>query len=207
MPKTVGLAQRHKKYLEIVSFPKNEVPCAAGLYCRAKEFYQVFRLAFGDGFRTVLERRIPNTDLLGAALVNYHLAIELLLKSLICLKEGFLEKTLETHDLTVLLTRAQSHFPSLSKVQDNPNHMLLLQELSSSFDAIRYAEGTTMLSHNKKKGWGSKTPLQELSELLEEIFSILLQCFDSHRKIAPPALDTDQKEIEKSAGETRSPLN
>jgi len=54
----------------------------------------------------------------------------------------------------------------------------LLNELSNSFDQIRYAEASICLSHNKNKGWKDKTPLQELSEHLDEIFNILFMVFE-----------------------------
>lgn len=178
MPKLVGLSQQNMKYLEVCPFPKEEMPCAVLLFGQAKSFYRIFKKNFGDGFRAVADRRIPNTEDLGACLVNYHLSIELMLKGLICLKHGSFDKNLETHDLIILLEKARALYPALSKIENNTDCVLLLRELSNSFNTLRYAEGSICLSHNKKQGWNAKAPLNELSELLDKIFSTLLRSFE-----------------------------
>ncbi len=192
MPKTVGLTQQHKKYLEILKFPNDSMPCAALLYHQAISFFRVFKLAFGNGSKTVKaynnenktfsEYTIGNIENLSVCLVNYHLSVELMLKALICLKEGSLEKDLETHNLIVLLEKARPLYSALAKIDDNTDYKLILQELSNAFNQIRYAEATIALSHNKRSGWKMKMPLQELSDLLVHIFVILSEIFEEARK-------------------------
>ena len=174
MSKSVGLSRVNKKYLEIIPFPK-ETPCAGMLWFQAKSFYRIFKNEFKDGFKIVFGHKIPNMDNLGACLSIYHFAVELMLKGLIHLKNA--NYTSRSHNLINLLREAQIFHPNLSHIANNSNHMLLLQELGASFDIIRYAEGTICLSHNKKGGWENKTPNQELSEILDEIFNILDHSF------------------------------
>ena len=179
MPKSVGLSRNNRKYLEVQRF-SSDTPYAALLYGQAISFYQVFKMGFKDGTKIIFGDMFPNTENLGAYLVNYHFAIELLLKSLICLKDNNMH--FKTHDLIKLLHQAQVYHPDLSNIENNPDHILLLRELSASFKAIRYAEGTICLSHNKKSGWETKAPNQEFSEMLDEIFKILNHSFKEETK-------------------------
>ncbi|NGX36402.1 MAG: hypothetical protein K1000chlam1_01248 [Candidatus Anoxychlamydiales bacterium] len=183
MPKTVGLSQQHKKYLQIFPFSKKNTLCSASFYNHAKSFYNIFRQAFGNGSKIILNTHIPNTQNLGVCLVNYHFAVELILKSLICLNNpSFDKEELKTHDLIELLKIALPHYSVLSKISDNGEYILLLEELSIYFSDIRYAQTTISLSHNKKRGWKDKTPLQELSEILHDIFLIPLNAFEKAAK-------------------------
>ena len=97
-----------------------------------------------------------------ACFTNFHFAIELLLKSLIYLK---IDKQQKTHNLIDLLSTASQLYPNLLQIDQNLDYKLLLKELSDNFDKIRYCEGSICLSHNKKQGWKSKKPLEELSEI------------------------------------------
>lgn len=193
MAKTVGLSRQNKKYLEVGKFPKDSLPNSALLYHQGKSFYQVFRMTFGMGYQTILGHDIPNMKNLGACLVNFHFSIEMLLKSLICLKEENKPRMTQTHDLVHLIKIAHEIYPSLSKIFDNTDYTLLLKELSCSFDVIRYAEGSICLSHNKKSGWKTKKPLEELSEKMHSIFTILESTFKEETKQAQTENDSNQK--------------
>lgn len=192
MSKLAGLSQQQKKYLEIVRFPKNIRPCSALLFRQAISFFHVFKLIFGHGSKTIKafnnesktfsEHNLENTEDLSVALVNYHFSIEMMLKGFICLKIGSLKKELQTHDLMKLLKEALPHYSVLSKIDKNLSYKLTIQELSGSFDIIRYGEGTISLSNNKRTGWISKMPLQELSEIFDGIFIILFELYEEVRK-------------------------
>lgn len=161
--------------LEFLPFTKDFNP-AGLLYNQSKNFYLTFRTVFGNGYKTILGHDIPNFDLLGPCIVNYHFAIELMLKSLICLKS----KTHPwTHDLIKLLESAISFYPQLTAIYNNSGNKLLLIEISNI--GIRYAEGTISLRHNNKDNWQEKKPLQELSEVMENIFTILKNSFEKSK--------------------------
>ncbi len=171
MIQSVGLSKTDEKMLEFIAFPDGSN--SALLYVQAKAFYSAFRMVFASGYETVLTYNIPKFDVLGPCLVNYHLAVELMLKSLIALKGVLPEKT---HKLIKLLTIAIPFYPQLSVIYENVELKLLLQEISKT--GIRYAEGTTCLRHNICQ---EKKPLQELSEAMEYVFATLKQAFENAR--------------------------
>jgi len=180
MAKTVGLSQADKKMLEFLPFKKKINP--AGLfYNQSKNFYSIFRISFGNGHKTILGHDLPNFDLLGPCIVNYHFAIELMLKGLIHLKVNPLPKKrdLKTHALIKLLEIAMPFYPELSNIAKNSEYTLLLTEISHA--GIRYAEGTICIRHNNKGNWQEKKPMQELSAAMENIFSILKNTFEKSR--------------------------
>ena len=117
----------------------------------------------------------------------------MLLKSLICLKREDKLQMPETHDLVYLIKIAHKSYPTLSKIYDNTDYMLLLQELSSSFNVIRYAEGLICLSHNKRSEWKSKKPLEELSNMMCNIFMILDSTFKQETKQEQTENGSNQK--------------
>ncbi len=193
MTKTVGLSRESTKYLEILKFPKDLTPNPGLLYQQGKSFYKVFRMAFGEGHRSILGHTIPNTENLGVCLVNYHFSIEMLLKSLIVLKNNHKTQKIKTHQLVNLINIAAESYPALSKITDNKDYILLLKELSNSFDLIRYAEGSILLSHNKRSGWKSKKPLEELSNIMHDIFMTLESTFKQEIKKQQTENDSNQK--------------
>jgi HEPN domain-containing protein len=174
MAKNIGLSRNHKKMFEFLPFPPN-TPQAGLLYNQAICCYTVFRKNFGHGYLTVFECEIPNLEAVGINLILYHLAVELMLKALISLKNGKFE---EVHDIYALLKRASKIFPNISRLIENIEYELLIRELSAWCIHIRYAEGSLTFRHNNKRGWQSKKPFQEFSEALEDIFNTLKQAFD-----------------------------
>ncbi len=180
MVKNIGLSQLDEKMLEFLPFPKNINP-AGSLYNQSKGFYFTFRAAFGNGYKTILGHNIPNFNCLGPCIVNYHFAIELMVKSLIHLKVKPLpkKKDLEIHTLIKLLKIALPFYPELNVIINNSEYNHLLTEITHM--GIRYTEGTIALRHNNKGNWQDKKPLQELSEAMEDIFSILKNTFEKSR--------------------------
>jgi len=174
MAKTIGLTQTNKKYIEIHKFPQNIRHSAVLLYGQGISFYRIFRKSFGNGYKTIFGHDIPNMENLNACFTNFHFAVELLLKSLIYLK---IDEQQKTHNLIDLLSTASQHYPNLLQIDQNIDYKLLLKELSDNFDTIRYCEGTICLSPNKKQSWKSKKPLEELSEIMHNIFIILDSTF------------------------------
>ena len=171
MVQNVGLSKTDEKMLEFIAFTDGSN--SSLLYGQAKAFYSAFRMVFGNGYETVLAHNVPKLEVLGPSLVNYHFAVELMLKSLIALKGVTPDKT---HKLIKLLTIAIPHYPQLSVIYENVELKLLLQEISKI--GIRYAEGTTCLRHNICQ---EKKPLQELSEAMEYIFAMLKHSFENAR--------------------------
>jgi HEPN domain-containing protein len=171
MVQNVGLSKTDEKMLEFVAFPEGNK--SVSLYVQAKAFYLAFRMVFANGYEIILAYEIPKIDVLGPSLVNYHFAVELMLKGLIALKGVTPDKT---HNLIKLLTKAISHYPRLSVIYENLELKLLLQEISNI--GIRYAEGATCLRHNICL---EKKPLQELSEAMDHIFTTLKISFENTR--------------------------
>lgn len=157
----------------MVPYPKG-IPYAGLFYQRAQQFFRIFQNGFGVGFLHVDGTEIANTDNIGALLTNYHISIELLLKALLCLRSIPFEKI---HNLLKLLDAVEASYGILLSVEMR----LLLQELGSSFDHIRYSEGMICLGTNKRKGWADKHPLEELTKLLYDAFLVLDKVFKDKR--------------------------
>jgi hypothetical protein len=174
----IGLSRESKKYLDVVLYPK-DIGMAAMLYVQGKEFYRAFKILFGNGYYEVLDGiKIPNTN--STFLVNYHLSIECLLKSIICLKTKVIDKKHENHDLNFLLKEACLLFPDLHKTM-KCEYILLLETLGNNFSIIRYQQGMICWSGNKRKGWQTKDPQEEISKIFDDIFNILENFFRENR--------------------------
>lgn len=177
MAKTAGLSQASPKMLEFSPFPK-EFPQAALLYRQAMGFYRVFKNTFGHGYQIVLEKYHIPIDDISPCIVNFHFAVELILKSLIALRG----KYDYDHKIAAHLKKATEYHPKLFKILNNSEYMLLLEELGENFHKIRYSEGTLCLRHNNKEGWEHKKPLEELSESFHDILNILFRAFEEATK-------------------------
>lgn len=178
MVKSVGLSREDEKYLEIKRFRKEYEQCAAILYTNSINFYRVFNQIFGNGYQIVLGNKIPNLENLSVCLSNFHFAVELMLKALISLKQ---KKFDFIHNLTKLLDKVVNYYPGLSLLKEDLSSRLVLEELSKSFNIIRYGGGTICLSHNKKNDLRDSQPLKEFSEILDFIFHTLKSVFDKER--------------------------
>ena len=60
-------------------------------------------------------------------------------------------------------------------------YRLILEELATHFDGLRYMEGTLCIRHNEK-GWKNKKPLQELSDALYLVYEVLIKKFEQEIK-------------------------
>lgn len=178
----VGLGQRHSKMIEfkplgILSDEQKHI----FLYKSSHQFYNAFKSIFGDGYITVIASNTgnkfdaPNFDVLVAAFVNYHFAIEIMLKALLCLALGkkYNPEEYNNHELIKLIADVEKSYPCLAKITKNNETMLLLEELGNHCIPLRYGECSISLRPNKKNGWKDKKILQELSEVLKDIFSLL----------------------------------
>lgn len=176
MPKTVGLSQTSLKMLEFLPFHE-DLNRAGCLYHQAMGFFTVFKNIFGNGHQVVLEKHAVSIDNLSPCIVNYHFAVELMLKSLISRKNNKTDLQIKSfrHNLVTLVKKAANDYEKLLKITNNSEYMLLLETLSENFNKIRYLEGTICLRHNNKEGWEQKKPLQEFSESLYDIFNTLIE--------------------------------
>ncbi len=174
LAKSIGLGRGRKKMLEFKPFQKGINP-AALLYRGSLGFYKSFCATFGDGCIVVSGLEVPSLENLNASLVLFHLAVELMLKSLLALRDGELKDSHRNHNIDDLLNDLLSAYPKLVEISTSKQYMLVLVELSNFYNAIRYCEGTICLRHNEKKS--SVKPLQEFSAALHHIYQLLCECF------------------------------
>src|SRR5580704_6893018 len=93
-----GMPVSSKKNIECIKLPKGINP-AALLFNQALEFYHVFCVSIGRGVHAAKLGDDPfYLPSVGVCLTILHFSIELMLKSLISLKEGRLDKKYAIHD-------------------------------------------------------------------------------------------------------------
>ena len=186
--KSVGLSKSDKKYLEFAPFPKSkkeELSCGLN-YGMAQEFYRSFKHIFGNGYKTVnfpspTGSQTVDIPISGITpcLVMYHFSVELMLKALIHLYFPGTNVP-DSHKLTKLLNILKTNHPQYFSTLLTENQELIVDELGEACIALRYGEGTICLSPNKYDDVGDKKPLEEFSELLDQIFHALDTAFKTH---------------------------
>lgn len=171
MNKSIEKLKNDKEMVKFIPFSEND-DNEVLLHLQAINFYKIFKTIFGSGYEIILGHEKPNTELIHVLIVNYSYAIELMLKSIICLC-GI--KFKRTHDLISLLKQAIDLHKNINYLYNNQEYIILLEQIKST--RIRYGNGTIVLRNDKEESLNNK-PLQVFSEATEEIFYKLKKAYD-----------------------------
>jgi hypothetical protein len=180
----IAPSKNHAEFLKIIKFTENKnhrEEHTASYFCfMAKSYYRILKISFKNGRRRVYTSKTPrrytvtlNTENFHANLMLLHLTLECMLKALIVLQDKKLSEKYFNHFLKKLFNSVALYYPEdVLKIAENKNYRLLLDELSENFDVIRYCEGMISIP--------SADNYKKLSKAFDDIFNILLNCFEKN---------------------------